>query len=67
MARGKQIKIRMNQKSVSECLNIYLKSCIVKNLSDKTLKTYRNECTHFMKWYGEDNDISQITYETIED
>ena len=67
MARGKQIKAGVIEKSISECLTIYLKSCIVKNLSVRTIKTYRNECNHFIAWYGADKSIRKVTYETIED
>ena len=66
MARGKQITKKID-KSVSECLKAFLRHCAVKNLSEKTIKMYKNECTYFASWYGEEKGISQIDDETIED
>ena len=66
MARGKQITKQLN-KSTSECLQLYLRHCMIKNLSDLTLKTYRIEGNTFIEWYGTDKGISGITTDTIED
>lgn len=66
MARGKQI-IKINEKTVSECLVTFLKSCEIKNLSPQTIKNYRTECNYFAQWYGEDNSIRKVNAETIED
>ena len=66
MARGKQI-IRIIDKSISECLEIYLKNCRVKNLSPRTISTYEQMCNYFIDWYGADESIRKITSEVIED
>lgn len=66
MARGKQI-IKIIDKSISECLAIYLKNCRVKNLSPKTISTYEQMCNYFIDWYGADESIRKITSEVIED
>lgn len=66
MARGKQI-IKINEKTASECLTTFLKSCEIKNLSSHTIKTYRTECNYFVQWYGTENSIRKVNKETIED
>ncbi len=66
MARKKQI-IKHISKPISECLEIFIKHCQTKNLSKRTLKTYRAECNYFVNWYGEENDIATITADTVED
>ena len=66
MARGKQI-IRIIDKSIVECLEIYLKNCRVKNLSSKTISTYEQMCNYFIDWYGADESIRNINSDVIED
>lgn len=66
MARGKQITKQIN-KSTSECLELFIKHCQTKNLTQRTIKTYRMECISFIKWHGEEKTIVDITAETIEE
>lgn len=66
MARGKQILTKIS-KTTSECFDIYIKHCQIKNLSLQTINYYRFECEQFMAWYGKDNDIAKITPDTIEE
>ena len=47
MARGKQI-IKINEKSISECLATFIRSCEIKNLSPRTIQTYQSECNYFV-------------------
>lgn len=49
MARKKQI-IKHISKPISECLEIFIKHCQTKNLSKRTLKTYRAECNYFVNY-----------------
>lgn len=65
MARGKQI-IKIIDKSISECLAIYLKNCRVKNLSPKTISTYEQICNYFIDWYGADESIRNINSDVID-
>ena len=66
MARGKQI-IKINEKSVSECLAAFIRSCEIKNLSPRTIQTYQAECNYFVQWYGSEKSIRKVNVETIED
>jgi hypothetical protein len=59
MARGKQI-IKIIDKSIEECLTIFLKSCRVKNLSPKTISTYEFMCNSFVQWYGADKSYRSL-------
>ena len=66
MARKLQIN-RPISKSISECLELFIKHCQTKNLTQRTIKTYRMECISFIKWHGEEKTIVDITAETIEE
>ena len=64
--RGKQI-IKLIDKSISECLEIYIKSCRVKNLSPRTISTYKQMCNYFIDWYGADESIRKVNADVIDD
>ena len=66
MARGKQI-IKKISKSTSECLELFIKHCEVKNLTFRTINNYRFECQHFIEWHGKEKGIDDITPCTIEE
>ena len=56
MARGKQI-IKKISKSTSECLELFIKHCEVKNLTFRTINNYRFECQHFIEWHGKKKEL----------
>lgn len=67
MARGKQI-IKKISKSTSECLEIFIKHCQTKNLSQRTIKVYQYECETFIIWCKEEKeivDVDKITEEIM--
>ena len=67
MARGKQI-IKKISKSTSECLEIFIKHCQTKNLSQRTIKVYQYECETFIIWCKEEQeivDVDKITEEIM--
>ena len=64
MARKLQINKAIS-KSISECLETFIKHCKSKNLSQRTIKTYQFECTSFIEWYGKDKGIMEVTSETV--
>lgn len=64
MARKLQISKPIS-KSISECLELFIKHCQSKNLSQRTIKTYHFECTDFIEWYGKDKGIAEVTSETV--
>ena len=64
MARKLQINKPIS-KSISECLELFIKHCQSKNLSQRTIKTYHFECTDFIEWYGVDKGIAEVTSETV--
>lgn len=65
MARGKQI-VRRVSKNSEECLELFIRHCQTKNLSPRTVQTYRFECKKFVDWYGADKEANQITQEIVE-
>ena len=55
-------------KSTSECLEIFIKHCQTKNLSQRTIKVYQYECEVFIIWCKEEQeivDIDKITEEIM--
>ena len=64
MARKLQISKPIS-KSISECLELFIKHCQSKNLSQRTIKTYQFECTDFIEWYGADKGIAEVTSEIV--
>lgn len=64
MARKLQINKPIS-KSISECLEAFIKHCKSKNLSQRTIKTYQFECTDFIEWYGTNREIAEVTSELV--
>lgn len=66
MPRGMQLTKHFD-KTVSECLAVFIKHCRIKNLSERTIHLYKSECEYFIKWYGDERGISQINEDIIGD
>lgn len=56
-----------NNLTLMEAFEHFTRKCRVKNLSDKTIKTYGQQIVHFYKFYGEDSLVNEISENTIDD
>lgn len=61
--RNKGERLKM---TVYEAFERFIKKCEVKNLSEKTIKDYRNKNKGFIKFVGAENDVKIINSETID-
>lgn len=66
---GKKITMLMQNEipTVSECFQLYIRKCEVKNMSDKTMKVYKAHHKDFLLFCGQDLEyITEITSNTID-
>lgn len=66
---GKKITMLMQNEipTVSECFQLYIRKCEVKNMSDKTMKVYKAHHNDFLLFCGQDLEyIIEITSNTID-
>lgn len=66
---GKKITMLMQNETptVSECFQLYIRKCEVRNMSDKTLKVYKAHHKDLLLYNGQKLDfITDITSETID-
>lgn len=52
--------------TLGEGFEVFIKRCIIKNLSAQTVKTYRNHYMVFGRFVGEDYLLSELTKDTVD-
>jgi integrase/recombinase XerD len=60
------IKEQREELTIKDCFYKFMTHCKVKNLSERTLKFYREIFLYFTRFYNEDNLIESINIETVE-
>lgn len=50
-----------------EALELFIKKCRVKNLSEQTIKTYRDKLKRFIEFVGPDTPVSDLTEARVDD
>lgn len=63
-------KISLNVDRVSIALNNlydrFIRKCQIKNLTEKSIESYRKRLIHFIEYYGGDKPIDRISSDTID-
>jgi len=65
MALVLKINQKHNNVTMKSAFEEFIRFTNSKNRSEKTVQNYRNEFYKFMRWCGEDSDISSIDSDTI--
>ena len=64
-------KIKMTKKDTNltteKAFELFIRKCKVKNLTEKSIVSYREKLIHFFRFYGENTDIKNITSDTVDD
>lgn len=63
-------KITMSPKktslTVEEAFNLFIRCCNIKNLSDATIRSYKDKMVPFFRFVGEDSPVREISPDTID-
>lgn len=63
-------KINMSKSTnltIGDAFELYIRKCTVRNLSDKTILSYKQICARFFDFYDTRKQVSTITEDTIDD
>lgn len=63
-------KIKMIRKesiTVQEGFEQFITKCKIKNLTEETIKSYKEKVKHFIAFYGEEELLQTVTQETVDD
>ena len=61
------MKNRVQDYTLSESFEHFIRKCKVKNLSEVSIKSYQQKTRQFFDFFGEDRKISEVNITAIED